>query len=345
MIQRSEDLTSVVRAGPFLAVFRAARLVPNTGGASSLPSSIGTIQFRRIDEQEAKELRIPRSKLLNLYPELQVLHYALIVDDRPQSEGGYMVERNGQTGIAIYIDFNGSGLCTSTHSANGLNPVCPLEMDGPVGSVYSPRADFAMGWRLVDGHWLQNHLIHGWSGFDGRDYGLDWLDGRVSVRLANLEDMHDRTKGQVAQYIFVPRTAQGLGMAEQVLPEDYTTQTYSMIVTEPGPELPGLIARLNIDDGSGRLESMAALSYSYALESAKSLSRSMTKDDEQVTMEPDLKMAAGGLINQHIIQNPFAPSLWKPQPSYQIVLWPVTTSTAMRIFAPRTQSGKTIKTF
>ena len=187
------------------------------------------------------------------------------------------------------------------------------------------------------GERVQNHLIHGYHGPDGLDRGLDWLDG-APVN----EDMYDRRRSQVRQYIFVPEMIPGIGSAEQTLSEADVNKTLSFLLYFPRPEFVQMARSIN-DRGGRHSQHMVLESFGGGGMKGLGMSRgarSLGLDGGGGSAEGMVseKLAVGGLVRQHIIRNPFGPGFWAPKPEALIAAWPIPEDVYRQMSASRSGS-------
>lgn len=338
----------------------AARLVPNVG-SSPLPPPIGEITFHSIADPERYGL--PAHPLKQQYPGLTVLNYFMVIEDR------FFVERDRVRGVALYANYNGSDLSLSITSENGRNPLSPWDWEGKPGTPTDPTAKPYLEWQDIEVGgktypWF-NAAIHGWSGWDNKDRGLDWRDGIPE----SVATMYDRERGRVTQSIMVPYKAQGLGVAEQTVQPEDVQKTYSVLLFFPVPSAAAKAKELaNIGQpwhdyhtrtplagpsgyyeshkndllkgyGSGDknliLESLGPAKNFGIRTRGDAPSRPMPTPTptETPTVTADYKMAAGGWIKQHIIPNSFSQLFWSPVPEVLLVCWPISQTRAEQLLS------------
>jgi hypothetical protein len=317
----------------------AARLVPLDSN-SPLPRPIGDIEFHQVDGARYG-LRHP----LEGRPGIKVQHHLMVLND------DYFVERNGVRGVALYADYNGSDICASVTSEGGRNALAPFDWDSEVARqnpLKDPAAQPKLEWREIvepDGgvYTWQSAALHGWSGYTGLHAGKDWRDG-VPEKLST---MYDPNLGTVLQSIFVPMETRGLGLSEQTLQEEDVRGTYTVALFFPqcSAESAKKLAKFRslVDPSAYRPEPVyrGGATRGGGLESSfrGAVPKSFGGGEQVVlescrSVEPEFKMAAGGRIRQHIIENQFGPGFWVRKPEVLLVCWPVSQETAQRLMTP-----------
>lgn len=322
----------------FTMAVRAARLV-DARGTSRLPPPYGTLETRQITRPNAFGLAA-KHPLQDRYSSMELQYQALVVPE------DWMVERAGRRGLALYVDYNGSGLCASITSENGRNGLAPFDWEGEPGSPTDPTAKPHMEWREVPHgdqvHCWQNYLRHGTTP------GLDWRDGVPS----DLATMYDSSLGTVVQSVLVPTFYQGMGTAEQTMATGDVTDFYSIVVFFPRdtPEVKRVVEQFT--RRSAYESPYFPYSGSYGVKGLEALGGGAVRTRGGVVRHPqlqqsagpeesyggdeapeaELKMSAGGKIRQSFPYDPFGPSFWEPQPQLGVVFIPITAATAQRLF-------------
>lgn len=317
----------------------AAKLV--TPGYHGLPPKIG--DFRFIPLHNPGMYGIPKHALESVYPGISIAHFAMVIPAAFKVKAA-----DGKEGVAFWINNNGSDFCVSVTSEMGRSNVAPLDWEGE-RAVAHPYWEWRSEVEDNKVYPWTNARVHGFPGLDGRDAGLDWLDGTPT----RLSTMYDRVKGQTAQSVVVPRIYE-IGTAAQTLPADAYVGTYSIMLYFPLPEAVLLARKLSQfpslmtpEQAMSRGAMRKGDDYVFSTRSTspkpkgfESLERGGLELFTTQSLEPSFEVTHGFEMRQHILMPPLFPNFWRQDPSVVIVCWPIGEEQEAAIARPNVRPGR-----